>query len=169
MKYTVSDGFPYYVEVAGSGDVRGLFNDEENLRFFQRLTEAQANYRYAPGKWSLKQLLGHITDHERIMTYRILRFSRKDSTPLAGYDQDVLINGSRFDELPITLLVEDFQNVRNATKTLLKCLSDEQMQLMGKAWIFEMTVEDFFRATIGHEMHHMKVIRERYLNQLSNE
>lgn len=164
MKYTVKDGFPYYVEVAGDSAVDMLFNQTENLHFFKSLSDAQADFQYAPGKWSIKQLLGHITDHERIMTYRILRFSRKDQTPLAGYDQDVLINGSRFHELPVSLLVEDFENVRSATKSLLKSLSAEQMQLKGKAWIFEMNVEEFFKATIGHEMHHMKVIHERYVN-----
>jgi hypothetical protein len=98
MKYSVGDGFPYYIELVGDKDYRQLFQSGENICQIKSLTEEQSKHRYAPGKWSIKQIVGHITDHERVMIYRSLRFSRKDKTTLPGYDQDVLVSNSRFDE-----------------------------------------------------------------------
>ena len=88
------------------------------------------------------------------MTYRILRFSRKDNTELSGYDQNLLVENARFDELSYADLLTDFKNVRQATMSLLKGLSDEQLQLKGKAWVFELTIEEYFKSIIGHECHH---------------
>ena len=163
MTLTVSDGFPYYVSLTGSTDVRQLFQDETNFKLLASLSDAQVNYRYAPGKWSIKQIIEHMTDHERIMTYRILRFSRKDTTVLPGYDQDLLVENGRANDLSLADLMDDFRNVRQASKSLIKNLSPGQFKLKGTAWKFELTVEEFLRATIGHELHHMAVIREKYM------
>lgn len=83
MKYSVSDGFPYYIELVGDNDYRQLFQSDKNFSLLKSLTEDQAKHRYAPGKWSIKQIIGHITDHERIMIYRSLRFSRRDKNSFA--------------------------------------------------------------------------------------
>ena len=162
MKYTVQDGFPYYIELTGEKDYRQLFLSQENLDLLQSITEEKSAFRYAPGKWSIKQIIGHITDHERIMLYRALRFSRNDKTSLPGYDQDVLVNGSRFDELPVAQLVEDLRNVRNASVSFIGSLSGEQLQRTGIAWKYELTVEEFLKATIGHELHHIAVLKDKY-------
>jgi len=163
MALTISDGFPYYVSLTGSTDVRQLFQDETNFKLLASLSDSQVNYRYAPGKWSIKQIIEHMTDHERIMTYRALRFSRKDTTVLPGYDQDLLVENGRANDLTLTDVLDDFRNVRQASKSLVKNLSSQQFKLKGTAWKFELTVEEFLRATIGHELHHMAVIREKYL------
>jgi hypothetical protein len=163
MNLTPSDGFPYYIALAGSNDLNDLFRSPESFRLLSSLTDAQVHYRYAPGKWNIKQIVGHIADHERIMTYRALRFSRKDTTQLPGYDQNLLVENSSFNEMDFKDLLEDFKNVRAATVSLMKSLSPEQMALKGMAWKFEITVEDTLKATIGHEMHHIKVIQEKYL------
>lgn len=165
MSLTVSDGFPYYISLTAGQDLKPLFTSEENFNFLASLTPAQAAHRYAPGKWSIRQILGHMTDHERIMSYRALRFSRNDKTQLPGYDQDVLVNNSRFDELDFSYLLEDFKIARRNTISLMQSFSDQQFQLKGLAWKFEITVEEALRATIGHEFHHMRVIREKYLSQ----
>lgn len=163
MALTVSDGFPYYASLVSDQDYKQLFNTSPNMNLLSSISEEKSTYRYAEGKWSIKQIVGHMTDHERIMSYRILRFSRKDDTLLPGYDQDVLVNNSRFDEQTYQDLIEDFKNVRRATQSLIKSLSAEQLQLTGKAWKYVMTVEEFLKATIGHEFHHMNVLKERYL------
>lgn len=163
MNLTVSDGFPYYISLVGSSNLKQLFRSEENFQFLSSLSTEQVNYRYATGKWNIKQIIGHITDHERIMTYRALRFSRKDQTALPGYDQDLFVDNSRSNELEVKDLLTDLRNVRQATLSLFDSLSKEQLLLMGKAWKFELTVEEFFKATIGHEMHHMEVIKEKYV------
>ncbi len=159
MKYSVNDGFPYYIEIVGDQDYRQLFLSKENMKFLYSLTEEEGSYRYAPGKWSIKQIIGHITDHERIMTYRALRFSRNDKTPLPGYDQNLLVENSRFDEQSLHQLINDFENVRNATISFIKSLSPEQLLRTGTAWKYELTVEEFLKATIGHELHHIEVIK----------
>lgn len=163
MKHTVNDGFPYYIELVGRRNYQELFESTDNFKLLGKITEEQSKFRYAPGKWSIRQIVGHMTDHERIMTYRILRFSRKDSTPLAGYDQDVLMAGARFDKLPYRQIVDDFKLVRKTSLSMMAQLSASQLQLKGKAWVFELTVKDFLKATIGHELHHINIIRERYL------
>jgi uncharacterized damage-inducible protein DinB len=163
MKYSINDGFPYYIELLGEKDYNRLFTSKENLDLLKSVTEENAAYRYAPGKWSIKQIIGHITDHERIMTYRALRFSRKDKTALPGYDQDTFVDNSRFDEQPVSQLITDLENVRNASISFIRSLSKEQLLLTGTAWKYELTVEDFLKATIGHELHHIEVIKQKYL------
>jgi len=164
MKYTVNDGFPYYIEVAGDKDYNQLFSAREGLLLFKSLTEEGASYRYAPGKWSIKQLIGHLTDHERIMVYRILRFSKQDKTILPGYDENFFVDNSRFDELTLGQLVTDFENVRNASISFIQTLSKAQLAMTGKAWKYEMTIEEYLKSIVGHELHHLGIIKERYLN-----
>ncbi len=163
MTLNVSSGFPYYISLVGSADYKQLFRSQENFKLLSSLTPTQAEYRYAPGKWSIKQIVGHITDHERIMAYRVLRFSRKDTTPLAGYDQEFLIANSRFNELNYEDILDDLRIVRQATISLMNSFSADQFQLKGTAWKFELTIEEFLKATIGHEVHHIGVIKEKYL------
>jgi uncharacterized damage-inducible protein DinB len=163
MNYTLQDGFPYYIELLGSKDYRLFFSSQDNFALLNGISEEQATYRYAADKWSIKQIVGHITDHERIMTYRELRFSRKDTTLLPGYDQNLFVDNSRFDELSFQQLVTDFKNVRTATNSFINSLSDAQLRLKGAAWKNELTVEEFLKATIGHEIHHIDIIKENYL------
>ena len=164
MNYSVNDGFPYYIECVGDQNYMALFLSQATTTLLRSITEERSTYRYADGKWSIKQIIGHITDHERIMTYRMLRFSRNDSTLLPGYNQNLLVENSRFDEQPFQQLLTDFENVRAATISFIQSLSNEQLQRTGLAWKFEMTVEDFLKATIGHEIHHINIIKERYLS-----
>ena len=163
MELVPSSGFPYYISLVSSSDLKLAFAAQENIHLLSSLTNEQAEFRYAPGKWSLKQILGHITDHERIMTYRALRFSRKDTTQLPGYDQELFVANSRFEELEYKQLLEDFINVRQATRSLINTLSVEQFKLKGFAWKFEISVEDLLKAALGHESHHVKIINELYL------
>jgi len=162
MQYSLEDGLPYYIELTGDTDFRQLFSSKKNLALFESIDEERAMYRYAPGKWSIKQIVGHITDHERIMVYRSLRFSRKDRTQLAQYDQNLLVDNSRFDELSYQQVLTDYKNVRNATNSFIDTLSESQLNLTGTIWKYELPVEAFLKGTIGHEMHHMDILSARY-------
>jgi len=141
MKYTTNDFFLYYIEMSGNEDCQKLFLMPDNISFLNSLTEEQASYRYASDKWSIKQVLGHITDHERIMN----------------------VDNGRADELPFKQLIKDYQNVRNASISFMKGLSKEQWQIKGQVWKFNIDVEEIMRAVIGHEFHHINVIKEKYL------
>lgn len=165
MKHSVNDGFPYYIELVGNHDYKALFLSEDNIKLLESLTEVQANYRYAPNKWSVKQIIGHITDHERIMVYRALRFSKKDKTVLPGYDQDLYVDNSGFDELPFSFFLSDFKNVRNATNSFIASLSPEKLKLTGTAWKYELAISDLLKTTIGHELHHFEVLKQKYLSK----
>ena len=164
MKYKVQDGFPYYIELLENADYRQLFSSQENFSLLETISEEQAIHRYAPNKWSIKQIVGHVTDHERIMMYRVLRFSRKDTTQLPGYDQNLFVDNSRFDELSLQQLITDFKNVRNSTNSFIESLSESQLNLLGFAWKYKLTVKEFLKATVGHEIHHIEIIKDKYLN-----
>jgi len=157
-----SAGFPYYIELTAGREISELLSSREHTDLFSAISEEKSKYRYAEGKWSIKQILGHITDHERIMVYRALRFSRKDTTLLSSYDQDLLVDNARFDEVSFVELLLDYKCVRNATISFFKLLSDEQLKRKGMAWKFELTVEESLRTVIGHESHHIKVLKEKY-------
>ena len=163
MKYTVQDGFPYYVELTEGKDYKQLFTSTAIFDLLYSIGEEKSCYRYAENKWSIKQIVGHITDHERIMTYRALRFSRKDETLLPGYDQNLLVDNSRFDELSFDDLITDFKNVRAASNSFIHSLSEAQLQLKGTANKQELTVEEFLKSAIGHQLHHVEIIKSKYL------
>ncbi|WP_240762732.1 DinB family protein [Paenibacillus thalictri] len=131
-------------------------------RFLGQLPQERSLYRYAPGKWSLKEVLGHITDNERIMSYRLLRIARGDRTPLAGYDQDVLMSGAAFDLNPLSDVLEDYTAVRRATLSLLKGLPAEAWSRKGVVGGNESTALAWAYILAGHEIHHMNIISERY-------
>lgn len=163
MKYTVSDSFPYYIELVGQANYIQLFSSKENFSFLETISEEKSTYCYDTGKWSIKQIIQHITDHERIMNYRILRISRKDFTPLAGYDHEMFAANGRADEMSWEHLLDDFKNVRRATISLINSISAEQLQYRGNIWKFEVTLEEYLKSTIGHELHHIQVIKNKYL------
>jgi uncharacterized damage-inducible protein DinB len=163
MKLTPASGFPYYIQLVGETDYTSLFLSRKNFDLLESISEQQSAFRYAVGKWSVKQIVGHIADHERIMIYRALRFSRKDNTPLPGYDQNPYVDNSRSDDILFTDLVQDFKNVRSSTISFMNMLSDEQLALKGTASDQQLTVEEILKATIGHEVHHMQVLQERYM------
>ncbi len=159
---TPASGFSYYINLLGDQEYTSLFLSRSTFDSLETISEQQSTHRYAVGKWSIKQIVGHMADHERIMIYRALRFSRKDTTPLPGYEQDPYVENGHFDNVLFTDLVQDFRNVRACTISFMNMLSDEQLEFGGTASNTPVTVEGVLKATIGHEIHHMQILRERY-------
>ncbi|MBP1995084.1 DinB family protein [Paenibacillus eucommiae] len=157
--------YEQYIGLVPDGDVSGILTQglEDTTRLLSGVPEQQGSYRYAAGKWSLKEVLGHITDTERIMSYRLLRIARGDKTPLAGYDQDDFIKGASFDSSTLAELIEDYTFVRRSTLTLLRGLPDEAWSRSGSANQSELTARALAYIIAGHELHHIKVITEKYL------
>ena len=116
-----------------------------------------------PGKWSKKEILGHLIDAERIFTYRALRFARNDQTPLAGFEQDPYVATAHFDQRPWSGLVQDFEQVRRSTIPFFGALTPEETLRSGTASQHPITVRALGYIIAGHELHHMGVLRERYL------
>lgn len=127
------------------------------------LSEAQAAFRYAPGKWTLREVIGHLSDAERIFGYRLLRIARGDPTPLAGFDENAYVPAAGFERRPLKAVAAEFASVRNATLTLLDGMTPEALALRGTASEKPISARALAYIIAGHERHHIGVIRERYL------
>jgi uncharacterized damage-inducible protein DinB len=157
--------FEKYVALVPEGDIVEILSQqgEETLALLRSIDEAHAGYRYAPDKWSIKQVVGHINDTERIFAYRALRFARGDSTPLPGYEQDDYARNGDFDARTLADLAAEFASIRAATVALLRSLDADAMHRRGKANDNEVSVRALAHIIAGHELHHVQVLRTRYL------
>ena len=131
-------------------------------RLFSGLDDAAALARYAPGKWSIKELLGHLNDAERIFSYRLLRISRGDSTPLPGFDQNPYVEAGRFDQRPIADLIGEFRAIRLSTVALTSGIPAHAWTARGVASEYSITARALLYIIVGHVAHHLLVLRERY-------
>lgn len=163
MKYTPEAGFPYYFDLVKNETYQALFSSPSTATFLSSISEKKAIYRYSPAKWSIKQIVGHITDHERIMMSRAFFMSRNQPVELWGYDQNLLVEHSRFEELTFQQLLTDYVNVRKASASFIDTLSENQLEIRGMARQYEVTLQDFLMSVIGHEKHHINIMKERYL------
>ncbi len=126
-------------------------------------TEADGDLRYAPEKWSLKEVLGHINDTERILSYRALRIARGDSTPIEGFEQDDYVRNGPFARRPLSDLIEDYIAARRATVSLFRNLDEAAWTRRGVANKNEVTVRALAFIIAGHELHHRRILEEKYL------
>jgi hypothetical protein len=159
---------PYYdryISLVPGNDILGALDDQrrQSLLFLSGLTEAQGDLRYAPGKWSLTEVLGHMNDTERIMSYRALRISRADTTPIEGFEQDDYVRNNPLSRRPLEDLIEDYIAVRRATISLFRNLDEPAWNRRGTANNNEVTVRALAYIIAGHELHHRRIIEEKYL------
>ena len=124
--------------------------------------EADGDFRYAPGKWSVKEVLGHICDAERIFAYRALRISRGDQTPLPGFEQDPYITNGPFARLTLPDLIDDYIAVRRASLTLFRNFDEQAWLRRGIASDKEVSVRAIAYMLAGHELHHRRILEQRY-------
>lgn len=129
------------------------------------LSEEQLTYRYAPGKWTIKEILAHLIDDERIYSYRALRFARNDKTELPGFEQDDYALESGANERSIDDLLSEFGTVRAATISLFESCDDQALLRMGVADGKMTSVRALAYHLAGHELRHLNIIKERYLNR----
>lgn len=127
------------------------------------LPESKGDHRYEPGKWSVKEVLGHLIDSERIFSYRALRFARADETALPGFEQDLYVPAGAFGRRTLRSLLDEFGVVREATVHLFEHLDDEALSRSGIAAEVRMSARALAWIIAGHERHHVGVLRQRYL------
>jgi hypothetical protein len=139
------------------------FGVEQVLPFFSSLTENQMAHAYAEGKWTLKEMLLHIIDSERIFAYRALSIARRDKTKLPGYEQDDYVLTSNANNRTKESLLEEYSSVRAATVTLFKSFTKEDLIQTGVANNVSVSVRAIGFIIGGHERHHLKIAKERYL------
>lgn len=131
--------------------------------FLDSIPEEKINYRYAEGKWTVKEVLQHIIDSERVFSYRALRFARKDNTPLPGFDENDFAKNAKTDSRKWNDLVAEFNAVRLSTEILFKSFDDEQIESMGIANDNSIIVKAIGFIIAGHAIHHANVLKVRYL------
>jgi hypothetical protein len=159
---------PYYgkyVSLVPGGEILAILDQQskETLAQLRAIPEERGTFRYAPDKWSIKELLGHLIDSEIIFAYRALRFARNDRTPLPGFEQDDYVRAGGFDARPLSGLIEELEMVRRATVLLFKHLPEEAWLRTGLANDSEVSVRALAYIIAGHERHHLNVLREKYL------
>lgn len=154
-----------YINKVKEEDLSAAFNSQTSafIKFLEELPEEKRDYRYADGKWTVKEVLQHIIDAERIFAYRALRFARKDTTPLPGFDENeyaknVIVSKRNWDDM-----VKEFSALRKATELMFASFSNEELELSGIASEKPVYVLGIGFIVIGHVAHHRDIIKERYL------
>jgi uncharacterized damage-inducible protein DinB len=138
---------------------------EKTKEFVYHISNKQWEYIYSPGKWSIKEVLLHIIDDERIYSYRALRIGRGDQTPLPGFEQNDYVPFSRADDRSVGSILKEYTAVRKATLSLFRNFSDEDLMRRGTANNHSVTVRALLYHMAGHELHHLHVIEEKYLQE----
>ncbi len=160
---------PYYeryISLVPGEDILGTLDSQRRqmMLLLSGRDDSEGNFRYAPEKWSANEVLGHVCDTERIFAYRALRISRGDQTPMEGFEQDDYVKNGPFARLPLAELVEDYIAVRRATLTLLRNLDEAAWTRRGVANKNEVTVRALAYITAGHELHHRRILEEKYFS-----
>lgn len=157
-----------YIALVPEGDILETLKAQlhEMKALLGPIGEQRAEFRYAPDKWSIKEVLGHISDSERIFAYRALRIARGDQTHLPGFEQDDYVREGNFSKRKLAELLEEFIAVRCATSALLRSLEEQAWTRRGVANQKEISVRALAYITAGHERHHRRILEERYLPAL---
>lgn len=161
-----SDYHRGYVDAVPDGDILDTLADQARaLQVLLRGMDATwGTHRYAPGKWSVNEVVGHLTDAERIFCNRALRFARNDATELPGFDHDAFVRAANFDGRKLRTLLDEYAVVREGTHFLFQNLSEEELDRRGVANGQEVTVRALAWIIAGHERHHQRLLREKYLS-----
>lgn len=154
-----------YISLVPDGSLCDILQKQQDdtLSLLSGLSEEQADYSYAPGKWSVKQVIGHIADVERLWSYRVMRISRGDAREFPGYDRDVFVQHSPANHIPFKEVLRDYAAVRQSTITLIAHLPEEALQRLGEFSEHPLSARAAAYVIAGHEAHHLSIIKERYL------
>jgi DinB family protein len=168
LKPDQSEFLPYYaryIDLVGPGDIVGTLAAQmrETQALLRGLPASIGHHRYAPGKWSVSEIIGHVIDAERIFGIRALRFARGDTQPLPGFEQDDYATNSAFDAYPLAELALELDVVRQSTIFLYKHLEEESWMRRGIASGAEVSVRALAHIIAGHELHHRQILQTRYL------
>ena len=153
-----------YISRVPDGDLLDLLRQQlmETVTALRRVPESRGDFAYGPDKWSIKKVIGHISDVERVMYYRALTFARNDKTDLPGFDENQWAEDFRTDDRTLADLIDEFESVRSATIQFAKHLSGEEQERRGRANGQPVSVRALLYIIAGHERHHLGLLRERY-------
>ena len=156
--------FSRYIDGVPDGDIVAILESQGNAtqKLLASIGEEKGSYRYAPEKWSIRQVVGHITDAERVFAYRLMAIARGEKQSLPGFEENDYVDNGNFDAHSLSELVEGFATTRRATLALVRSLDDEAWQRRGVANNNPISARAIAWVTAGHERHHLNVLRERY-------
>ena len=159
--------FGKYISLVPDGDIVSILSSqvENTLALLRTITEQRGGHAYAPGKWSIKEVVGHMTDTERIFAYRGLRIGRNDRTPLPGFEQDDYVANTNFNARTLGSLMEELAAVRRASVQLFQHFNGEEWQRRGTANERQISARAVAYNIAGHELHHVDVLKSRYLGK----
>ncbi len=165
----VPEFYQTYIKTVGDERLIEILNSnqENTQKLLFDVTEEEGNYRYAEGKWTLKEVVSHLIDVERIMSYRALRIARKDTTELPGFNENDYVVHAQAEKRRMADLSREFAMVRRATIELFRSFDAETMLLVGTANNLPMSVLLLGFIIGGHENHHIAIIKERYLKEVT--
>ena len=153
----------YIAAVADEADgITVLERQQPSIAALAALSPQQASHRYAEGKWSVKEVVGHLSDAERVVSYRLLRIARGDKTPLPGFDEAAIAAASNADRRELADLVDELSAVRKSTIALVRSLEDSALGQRGTVNNWSLTARGIVFIIAGHFAHHVNVLRERY-------
>ena len=154
-----------YIALVEGGDIVETLErqSEDTLALLRGINEERAAHRYEPGKWSIKEVVGHLIDAERIFAYRALAIARGEQKPLPGMEQDEYMAHADFDSRTLADLAEEFEHVRRSNVLMFRNLDAEAWSRRGTASDNEVSVRALAYIIAGHETHHIRILRERYL------
>lgn len=157
-----------YIALVPGGDFLEILESQlrDTSGLLSPLTDSQGDFRYAPGKWSIKETLGHVNDAERVFSYRMLRIARGDRTPLASFEQDDYVRNGNFGARKLSELLEEFASIRHATIALIRSFDDAAWLRRGVASQKEVTTLALAFIIAGHERHHWMILQDRYVPAL---
>ncbi|KQL35407.1 squalene-hopene cyclase [Bacillus sp. FJAT-25509] len=154
-----------YVSLVPDGDIKEILSKQrtETITFLSSVSEESSRKAYAPGKWTLKEVIGHMTDSERVMSYRMLAIARNESAPLPAMDQDQYVSAANFNNLSWEQLLAGLDMVRSNTLSLISTIDDAAWDRNGTVMNRPVSIGIIAYGIAGHELHHMKVISDKYL------
>ena len=161
-----SEHAPYYakyISLIGDGNILTLMRTQfdETMKLFRSIPEAQSTILHPPYTWTLKQVIGHLTDGERVFAYRALRIARGDATPLPGFDENQYALADEFERLRLRQVIDEFESVRRATITLFENLDAQSWKRLGEANGNPVSVRAIAYIIVGHVRHHAAIIQKR--------
>ena len=158
------DYYDRYVSLVPDGDIEEILREQqtETIALLNSVSEESAGRAYAPGKWTLKEVIGHMSDTERVMSYRMLAMARNEGTPLQGMDQDLYVASAKFNQFSWARLQTGLETVRSATLSLLSTIDGEAWIRQGTVWNVPVSTRALAYIISGHELHHLQVICDKY-------
>ncbi len=155
----------YISEIKGSNILKVLESQlSETIVFLKSVPEEKGSHKYAEGKWTVKEVIGHFTDTERIFAYRALCFARGEAKILPGFEQDDYVSSGKFNAKPLSDLINEFRLVRESNLVLFKSFDADSLAKAGYVDENRITVSAILFIIAGHTKHHLKIIKEKYLN-----